>query len=308
MSVTYKPFLKWVGGKTQILDNVLELFPKEIVNYHEPFLGGGSVLLGLLSRIKNGTIKVSGKIYASDINRALIGLYQNIQSQPQNLIAELKKITDEFTIITEVKGNKKPKNLQEALTSQESYYYWIRKKFNSIHPHKKNLLSASALFLFLNKTCFRGLYRESKNGFNVPFGKYKNPTIYTEKHILEISKLIQNVHFSNCSFTEASTVFQHGDFLYLDPPYAPESETSFVSYNKEGFDIDDHKSLFKYCNNIHKTHQFLLSNADVPLVKDSFPAPTYSTQIINCRRSINSKKNKKESKTNEVLITNRTTS
>ena len=168
-----KPFMKWVGGKTQILEEVLSSFPTEMKNYHEPFLGGGSVLLGLLSYMNADRIHISGKIYASDLNRNLIALYKNIQSQPEVLIDEVNKIMNEFNKITGTVVNRKATNLQEAFTSQESYYFWIRSKFNHLSEEDRETVSASAMLLFMNKTCFRGVYREGPNGFNVPFGNYK---------------------------------------------------------------------------------------------------------------------------------------
>lgn len=298
-----KPFLKWVGGKTQIITDVLSLFPTNMKNYYEPFLGGGSVLLGLLSYIKSGKITISEKIYASDLNYNLICLYKNIQSQPNALIAEVKKITDDFSKIKGTEVNRKASNIEEANTSQESYYFWIRGKFNALTKEEKKNPVASAMLLFMNKTCFRGVYREGPNGFNVPFGNYKNPSILEEEHIKSISDLIKDVIFTTNSFNESLKNIESGDFVYLDPPYAPESDKSFVSYTSDGFSLENHKSLFKICNNmISQNIKFLMSNADVKLVKDSFPLPNYKTKIISCRRAINSKK--PESKTNEVLITN----
>jgi len=298
-----KPFLKWVGGKTQIIDDVLSMFPNEIKNYHEPFLGGGSVLLGLLSYIKSGKIKVSEKIYASDLNSNLIWLYKNIQSQPDILIAEVKKLTNDFKNIKGTEINRKASNIQEAKTSQESYYFWIRARFNALTKEEKTHPNASAMLLFMNKTCFRGVYREGPNGFNVPYGNYKNPTILEEEHIKSISDLIKNVIFTTNSFEESIKKTVAGDFVYLDSPYAPESEKSFVSYTSDGFSLENHKLLFELCNSMNTNKiKFVMSNAEVKLVKDAFPFPNYKTKIISCRRAINSKK--PESKTNEVLITN----
>lgn len=303
MTTVTKPFLKWVGGKTQILDSVLSLFPKTINNYYEPFLGGGSVLLGFLSLVKNGTIQLSGTVYASDLNSSLIGIYKNIQSKPDAFITELKKLVTEFNAITGKEVNRKAKTKEEAMTSQESYYYWIRSTFNSLSTTERINVPGTAMFLFLNKTCFRGVYREGPHGFNVPFGHYKHPAIFDEDHIREVSALLKDVVFTSSSFTDALLKPKSGDFVYLDPPYAPETDTSFVGYTVDGFSLDNHKALFKACNDLHtKKIRFLMSNADVQLVKTAFPSPPFTTKIISCRRAIHSKN--PESKTNEVLISN----
>lgn len=300
-----KPFLKWVGGKTQILEEVLSDFPAEMNNYYEPFLGGGSVLLGLLTAVQEGRIKVKEKIYASDLNANLISLYKNIQSRPEEVINEVKKLHTEFSKIKGEVVNRKASTIEEALSSPESYYFWIRSCFNTMKAEEKESVVASARFLFLNKTCFRGLYREGPRGFNVPFGNYKNPSIIEEEHIRAVSALIQGVVFNVGTFTEMLKGVKGGDFVYLDPPYAPENETSFVSYTTDGFSEENHKALFLQCKTIGNGGGcFLMSNADVAMVKTAFPEEEgYVTKIVVCRRAINSKK--PDAKTNEVLITNR---
>jgi len=300
----YKPFIKWVGGKTQIIDDILSNFPKEMNNYHEIFLGGGSVLFALLSYIKAGSIKVHNKIYAYDLNEPLINLYKNVQSNPNDLYNKIMEYVNIFNNIVENDNsdkNKKPLNIDEALSSQESYYYWIRHQYNKLSSTEKNSINGSALFLFLNKTCFRGIFRVSQNGFNVPYGHYKNPSIIDFNHLLDISNLIQNVEFINCDFSYSLNNVQIGDFTYLDPPYAPENSKSFVGYTQDGFSFEQHQLLFTICNSLHhKNIKFMMSNSNVKLVIDAFPSNKFNIIIILCKRSINSKD--PSSKTNEVII------
>ena len=289
-----KPVLKWVGGKSQIIEEVLNLFPKKIENYHEPFVGGGSVLFACLSK----SSQISGEIYASDINPYLIGLYRNIQLQPGEFIIEMHRIINEYNQCTGNEVNRKPTSLEEAKTSRESYYYWCRSMFNSISHENRMSMKASCLFLFLNKTCFRGLYREGPNGFNVPYGNYKNPAIINDAHIHEVSKLIKNVIFTVEPFSTSMMRVKKGDFVYMDPPYAPINSTSFVKYNAGGFSLEDHRTLFITCQNLDC--DFLMSNSNVDLVRDAFPEFHYKIKTISCKRAIHSKV--PNSKAEELLI------
>ena len=304
-----KPLLKWVGGKMQIMNDIMCGFPKEINDYHEPFIGGGSVLVSFLTKVRDGEIKLAGKVYASDLNANLISFYKNIQGRPEECIVELRKLCSEYGAIDGEGGlvNRGAKNIEEASTSKESYYYWTRARFNGLSGEERVLPKAAAILLFLNKTCFRGLYREGPNGFNVPFGNNKNPAIIDEKNIRFVSVLIKDVTFTHCSFENNAALAGagaiRGDFIYFDPPYAPETDTSFVGYNKDGFGIESHRALFRICDEMTKKGvSILMSNADVKLVKDAFPMPVYTTRIISCRRAIHSKE--PDSRTNEVLITN----
>ena len=289
-----KPILKWVGGKSQILEEVLSRFPKEINNYHEIFLGGGSVLLGLLSLIEEDKIKLSGDIYAYDINKHLINLYNIIKDYPSELYQTIQAILNDYNTCAVENGNKKPITYEDAKTSKESYYYWIRNEFNRVGINP--LYSAGAL-VFLNKTCFRGLYREGPSGFNVPFGNYKNPEVINLEHLNEVSRLIQKVNFIHMDFEKSMLNVGEGDFVYLDPPYAPENKTSFVKYSGEGFNEDKHKTLFKMIKGLPCS--FLMSNADVEMIKEAFK-DGYIIDRVLCKRSINAKN--PESKTMEVLV------
>lgn len=298
-----KPFIKWVGGKSQIIYNVIELFPKEIKNYYEPFLGGGSVLLALLSYRKKGLIKIHKKIYANDINPNLIALYKNVQKHPYELIEEIKKMYKIFETCHGSYVNRNPQTLEEAKTSRESYYYWIRSQFNKVINEERESIIASAMMLFLNKTCFRGLYREGPKGFNVPYGNYKKPTIIEAEYIKEISELIQEVEFSCSSYEDFLKNVSENDYVYLDPPYAPEKNTSFVKYTSDGFDLTKHQHLFNVCKEFTiKNVKMLMSNADVVLVRDVFNEEHYKVITLSCRRAIHSKE--PASRTNEVLIQN----
>lgn len=275
-----KPFIKWVGGKTQIINDIISLFPKEINNYHEPFLGGGSVLLALLSLQKENKIKINGKIYAYDINNILINLYKNIQSNTNELYEYLQYYFNQY----DINDNK------------EKYYYEIRDKFNIID---KNSIECSAIFIFINKTCFRGLFRESCNGFNVPYGHYKTtPKIISKEELNNISILIKDVEFINSDFMNSIKNIKENDFVYLDPPYVPENSKSFVNYVNNGFNLENHKKLFNEIINFNKNIKFIMSNSKSDLILEYFKDYKY-IEII-ARRAINPKK--PDSKTIELII------
>jgi DNA adenine methylase len=276
-----KPIIKWIGGKSQILKNILDKFPKTIDNYYEIFLGGGSVLLGLLYYQKEGLIKIKGNIFAYDINEPLIYFYKNIQENYNDLYELLTKIIDDF----------------KKEDDKESFYYYKRDIYNSLE--NKKTIEASSLFLFLNKTCFRGMYRESKNGFNVPYGNYKNPEIINKNHLQDIHYLIKDVIFIHQDFNKSlQNTFNIDDFIYLDPPYYPEKNNSFVNYNKEGFNLDNHNYLIKLLKN--NNFKFLMNNSDVKYIHDNLCE--FNIEIILCKRKINSKN--PQSVINEVIITN----
>jgi DNA adenine methylase len=294
-----KPILKWVGGKTQILDKVMSIYPTQMNNYHEVFLGGGSVLLALLELVRNKKINITGTINAYDLNENLIYLYNMIQKHPKRLYKRLVALITKFDSIPDTSNerNLKPANEEQAYKNKESYYYWVRQQYNNMK--ERNSCDCSAMFVFLNKTCFRGVYRIGPNGFNVPYGNYNNPSIIDKEHLMEISKLVQNVQFHHMDFAVALQRVVANDFVYMDPPYAPENEKSFVGYNMDGFNMDQHLKLFNMCNTMKDNNiRLVMSNADVILVRDKMSR--FNITSIECKRSINSKN--PGAKTNEVII------
>lgn len=258
-----KPLLKWVGGKTQILEDVLATFPDYTGTYREPFVGGGSVLLGMLERGAN-------RVVASDLNPDLIHFYQSIQSDPEGFIAQTNDLLASVGVL-------------------EDDYYTQRTLFND-----RTVPRSASRFWFINKTCFRGLYRTGPNGYNVPFGHGTLPKLDPD-HVRAVSALIQPVVFRCCSYTEALGEARPGDLVYMDPPYVPLTATSFVGYTTEGFSSDDHMRLFDTCK--HLPCAWVMSNSDTPLVRSALSGCTFSS--VSVRRAIHSKN--PGSRTTELL-------
>ena len=299
-----KPLLKWVGGKSQILEEVLSSFPLEMRNYYEPFVGGGSVLMGFLEGLQQQKWRLTGKVYVSDANAALIGFYRNVRDHPEELIAAVKAVCEPFMKVPVEGGlNRCPETEEQAKTSRESYYYWIRQKFNGLTTQERMSVQGSAYVLVLNKTCFRGVWREGPHGFNVPYGHYRNVVVVDDAHLREVSALLQGVEFNTYSFEVPLRTLVADDFVYLDPPYVPEGATSFVGYTAEKFSLAKHEDLFRLCAQMQgKGVRFALSNACVPLVLSAFPSPPFQVQRLTARRAIHSKN--PESITIEVLVKN----
>lgn len=302
-----KPILKWVGGKTQIIQTLAKYFPPEMENYHELFLGGGSVLLALLTLQREDKIKINGKVYAYDFNEALINVYKNIQTNKEELFETLSQYIKTYDGIksNETPINRKPKDVKEALQKKENYYYWLRAEYNKKYKDtNKDAVDCSALFIFINKTCFRGMYREGPNGYNVPYGHYKKtPTFITKSELDKVSDLIEDVEFIHQSFEESFENIKAGDFVYLDPPYAPENSKSFVGYVADGFNLKTHQNLFERTKDLDKKNsKFIMSNAKVELVTESFPKAEYKIIDVTARRAINAKN--PDATTTEVFIMN----
>lgn len=249
-----KPMLKWVGGKGQLIDRLMKKFPKKIKgNYYEMFVGGGSVFLELIKNIINNKIIINGDINVNDINSNLINLYQYIKHNPDDLIKNIQILKSEYHNIKNLKeddeynekGNKVRKNTtkftkftKEDINTKEAFYYIKRNQYNKIKDDNTKKLERAALFIFLNKTCWRGIYRENADGsFNVPFGNYNTISLYNKRHILSLNYCFNkyNVNFYNEDYKIFNNRVKHYDFIYMDPPYFPATlkfDSIYVKNNK----------------------------------------------------------------------------
>jgi DNA adenine methylase len=290
-----KPFLKWAGGKTQLISEIERSLPSDIINkrftYIEPFVGSGAVLFWMLNNLPN-----MEKAVINDINVDLINTYRIIASTPQELITILQVFQKEYH------------SLENSEEEKKEYYYHKRKLYNT---RNEDLSVQAALFIFLNRTCFNGLYRVNrKDEFNVPMGSYKKPTICDEKNILAVSKALQKVEILCGDYEDTLKTASSNSFFYFDPPYKPLSNTSsFNSYAKNEFDDKEQIRLRNFCTKLQNLgHKWMLSNSDVKGkdVNDTFFDDLYSDYYIyrvNARRSINAHSNKRGRLT-ELLITN----
>ena len=250
LSKKAKPFLKWAGGKTQLIEqiknNLPEIVFKEKFTYIEPFVGSGAVLFWLLSEFPN-----MKKAVINDINKELIDTYEVIAQNPHDLISILEILQNEYH---ELEGNQEDK---------KQYYYEKRNLFNSRVQGK---IEQSALFIFLNRTCFNGLYRVNrKNEFNVPIGSYKKPTICDRENIMAVSDALQKVEIICGDFEQTVEHVGENTLFYFDPPYKPLNQTSsFNSYTKNEFDDKEQIRLRDFCDELAKKgYQWILSNSDV---------------------------------------------
>jgi len=252
-------FVKWAGGKTQLLNQFTNLFPKKIDRYFEPMIGSGAVFFYIQKRYKPTFSMIS------DVNENLINLYTNVRDNTKQLILMLK--------VHKLNHMKNP----------EKYYYDMRKKFNET----KDPFEKSALLIYLNKTCFNGLYRvNSKGEFNVPFGKYKNPAIVQDKKLIAATKLLKNVEIKVMSFEKILDFAKENDFIYFDPPYQPISKTSsFTSYQKTDFSDKEQKKLAKVFQRLdEKGCRVMLSNSEHPFVKELYDG--YNIKVVKAKRMI----------------------
>ncbi|MBR1676381.1 MAG: DNA adenine methylase [Clostridia bacterium] len=289
-----KPFVKWVGGKSQLIEQIEKKLPsdieKSLTKYAEPMVGGGALLFSILSKYD------FEELYISDINAELINAYQAVKNDVDNLIAKLDEMQMSFLPMDE--------------NGRKYFYYSIREKFNSTALSETSTEKA-AQFIFLNKTCFNGLYRVNRKGqFNVPMGAYKNPTICDDENLRNIHEALQNVTIVCGDYSLSKSFIDKDTFVYLDPPYRPISETSaFTSYNSESFDDNEQIRLAQFIDEINKLGaKIVLSNSDPKNVneEDNFFDDLYRNYKINrveASRAINSKGDKR-GKINELLICN----
>lgn len=297
------PFLKWAGGKRQLIPSIIKKLPNEIIKngkikkYCEPFIGGGALFFYLKS---NYEIKDA---YISDINKELILTYKIIQKNPNDLIDQLLKMETEYKKL--------------SFKKRTEYYLKVRENFNKNLKDfdyelydNESILRASQL-IFMNRTCFNGLYRVSLKGeFNVPHGKYKNPKICDSENIKNVNKILKNVKIYNKNYSYSEKFIDEKTLVYLDPPYRPLNKTSsFTNYSKEGFSDDDQIELSKFYKNMSlKNAYVLLSNSDPHNTnkEDEFFDNLYSEYNIyriEAKRNINSDGNNRNNFT-ELLITN----
>jgi DNA adenine methylase len=292
-----KPFLKWAGGKTQLISEIEKNLPidisKEKFTYIEPFVGSGAVLFWILSNFTN-----LQKAVINDINNDLINTYKTIASRPKELISILEILQNEFH------------GLEGQDEAKKEYYYSKRDLYNKKQEEQSG---QAALFIFLNRTCFNGLYRVNrKNEYNVPIGSYKRPTICDRENILAVSEALQKVKIICGDYEETLSHADNKTLFYFDPPYKPLSQTSsFNSYAKYDFDDNEQIRLKNFCNKLNTlNYNWILSNSDVKgaNANDNFFDDLYSDfaiQRVDARRSINANPEKRGS-LKELLITNQT--
>lgn len=269
-----KPVLKWVGGKSQLLREIRQRIPAEIGTYYEPFIGGGAVFFSIAPQ----------RAVISDMNGELINLYQVIKSSPDALIASLKKHEN-----------------------TPDYFYQLRAKDrNKRNYNRLCAVTKASRMIYLNRTCFNGLYRVNSRGeLNAPFGHYKNPQICNESNIREISEFLSshNIEILQADFEEVLSRAKSGDFVYLDPPYDPVTDTaSFTGYVAGGFAREQQRRLKTCCDRLNEAGvKFLLSNSSTEFILDLYK--DYHIDFVDAKRNINCKGDGRGA-VQEVLVRN----
>lgn len=269
------PFVKWAGGKRQLLDRISERMPDAYNTYFEPFIGGGAVLLHLQPETA----------VINDINPSLINAYRVIANEPHAFIESAKKLDNEMWD----DGGK--------------YYYSLREHYNDKLMQEEFDVELAALFVFINKHCFNGLYRVNGKGlFNVPYNGSRRTSI-DENSIIQLSAYLQNIDILLGDFQEGCKKAKKGDFVFFDSPYAPLNPTSFESYTKEGFDVESHKRLASLFDELTaKGCHCMLTNHNTEFINELYGNKGYSIDVVNVKRMINSDATKRTGE--EVIICN----
>lgn len=269
-SETY-PIVKWVGGKRQLMFELIKNMPKSYNRYFEPFIGGGALFFELQPE----------QAYISDMNEELINLYSVVRDNVYELIKDLSK--------------------HEV---SKEYFLEIRNIDRTEQYTELSDVERASRFIYLNRTCFNGMYRVNSQGqFNVPFGHYKNPRIIDENNLLNCSELLKKTEIKCADFSEILTKVKKGDLVYFDPPYVPLNDTSsFTSYTKDGFDINMQFKLRDVCDELdNKGVKFMLSNSDTNLVNELYV--NYEIKKVFASRQINANADGR-GKITEVLVRN----
>jgi DNA adenine methylase len=264
-----QPFVKWVGGKRSLLQEILPRLPSKVATYYEPFVGGGALYFAIVPTIQRAVLL--------DSNKELIAAYQAIQTQPALLIRHLKS---------------------HARRHNEDYYYDVRER------EPRSMVTRAARLLYLNKTCYNGLYRVNSSGkFNAPMGRYKSPNIVQEDNIWACHSALQNADCRDGDFSSIRP--SNDDFVYFDPPYHPLNATSnFTQYHSDSFNEFDQVRLRDFAQQLHEDGvKLMLSNSDTPLIRDIYGAKHFKKHVVHAPRFVNCK-SEQRGKITELLITN----
>lgn len=274
-NVKVAPFLKWAGGKRQLLNQIKERMPKEYNDYYEPFIGGGAVLFELQPE----------KATINDINTSLINVYRQVKDNTEEFIKLVNKLDSEMW------------------EDGKEYYLDIREKYNDKLLKKEYDLELAALFTFMNKHCFNGLYRVNKKGlFNVPYNKSRRTSI-EEDDVRETAKYLKTVNILEGDFEKACKDAKKGDFIFFDSPYAPLNPTSFEAYTKEGFDVESHKRLAKLYDELTERGCYcMLTNHNTEFINELYSNKGYRIDVVSVKRMINSDASNRKGE--EVIICN----
>lgn len=274
-NATVSPFVKWAGGKRQLLAQIRERMPREYNRYYEPFIGGGAVVFDLLP--ENALI--------NDINEALINAYVQIRENVDSFLDSINRIDSAIG------------------EDGKAYYYSMRNLYNMKLEKKEYDIELAALFVFLNKHCFNGLYRVNSKGlFNVPYNNSKRVS-YDEESIRMTSDYLKRVTITTGDFEDACRNAGRGDFVFLDSPYAPLNPTSFESYTKEGFTLESHERLARLYDELTERGCYcMLTNHNTELIEQLYGNKGYTISVVNVKRMINSDANNRKGQ--EVIICN----